>query len=105
MSADGGSGCLEDLVEMPLKELALRPVGTAAGYSDGLSGTRIELLAVAELLPKPRTHVQVVTGIDAEVATIEERVHVRPKPLSSRCSPPLVTGRICAACNTGWIFY
>ncbi len=45
---------LEDLVEVPLKELALRAIGFPAGQGDGLVGSSIELLPVAEFIPQPR---------------------------------------------------
>lgn len=48
------SGRLEDLVEVPLQELAVRPVDPPGRKRDDLPGLRVELLAVAELTPQPR---------------------------------------------------
>jgi hypothetical protein len=45
------SGRLEDLAEVPLEELALRPVGPPRWHVDRLPSTGIELLAIAELIP------------------------------------------------------
>ena len=45
-------------------------------------GTLVELLAVGEFLTQPRTDVQPVARVHAEVTVIEERVHVGPEQQS-----------------------
>lgn len=49
-----GSGCLEHLVEMPFQEVVLGAVDPPAGQSDDLSRLGVELLAIAEVITKPR---------------------------------------------------
>ena len=72
-----------------------------------MPGMLVELLAVAELLAQPRTDVQPVARVQAEVAVVDtacaHRIAAAARCLAL-CSPPSVTGRIWAACRTGRIF-
>jgi len=71
------SGRPEHFVEVPLQELAVRPVSTARWQFDDLSRLGIELLAVAELLAQPGTDHEPVCGVHAQVAAVEHGVHIR----------------------------
>jgi hypothetical protein len=65
------SGRLEDLVGVPLQELAVRPVGPTRWQLDDLACLGVELLAVAELLAQPRADQEAVSGIQAQVVAVE----------------------------------
>lgn len=77
---------------MPLDRPTIGAVGADLRHVDHASS----LLAVAPVLAKPRADLKLVAGIDAEVAEIEEGVHVRAqqkavveadRPDGSRSSP------------------
>jgi hypothetical protein len=46
--ADTDSGCKEDLVKVPFKELAVGPVDAPLGDPDRLAGALVKLLAVSK---------------------------------------------------------
>lgn len=71
-----GGSCLEDLVQMPFEELAAGPVLAAFGQFDDLPCFGVELIAVAEFGSQPRTDVQAVPWVDAEVAAVKQGVDV-----------------------------
>jgi hypothetical protein len=73
------SGCLEDLIEVPLKECAAGSVDSPIRYRDVFALTSIELLAIPELVAKSRTYHEPVIGIYAEIAPVIEGVDVSAK--------------------------
>src|SRR6266446_516494 len=78
---------------MPFQELAGRPVRPARRQGNRLPGTLVELLAVAEFLAQPRTDVQSVARVHAEVTVVEQRVHVGPE------QQPVVQPVLAAVCD------
>lgn len=64
---------------MPPQELAAGPVRPARRQRNRISGTLVELLAIAEFLTQSRTDVQPVTRVHAEVTKVKQRVRVRPQ--------------------------
>lgn len=73
------SGRFEDLVEVPLQEIALRPVCPALGEIDDLACSGVELVAITEVLAQPRADEKVVTGVDADISAVKEGMDVRPQ--------------------------
>jgi hypothetical protein len=65
-------GGFEDLVEVPLQEIALRPVRPVFGKVDDLPCPGVELITVAKVFAQPRTDEKAVAGVDADVSAVEE---------------------------------
>ncbi len=76
--ASRSSGGQEDLVHVPLKELAVRAISLALRHLDRRqrSGSLIELVAVLELGSEAGTYLKAVLEVDAQVATVEQGVNV-----------------------------
>jgi hypothetical protein len=64
---------------VPLQELAVRLVSPARWQPNDLACLGVELLAIAELLAQSRAHHEPVFGVHAQIATVENGVHVRPE--------------------------
>ena len=62
---------------MPLQEFSLRSVRPVFGEGNELPDLSVEAVAVAEVIAQPRANPQPVSGIDAEVAAVEQGVNVR----------------------------
>jgi hypothetical protein len=76
-AATGLGTVLEDHIEVPFDIVSGWLVGLPLRKTDHLTSSGVELLAVTELRAQSGTDEQSVTGVDAEVPGVEQRVHVR----------------------------
>jgi hypothetical protein len=70
------SSSLEQLIEMPLEELPVRPVTSVFRQVDGLTFHSVELVAVAEVGAQPGADAKPVAGINTQVSPVKKRVYV-----------------------------